>query len=149
MKKIYTKKVLIGIGVIAAFILGISIIAKGIQIFNQQWHISGYSRPLGVVYASNNIELEKIYEMNGETVYTYGLTDCYVTNFWNGQVVSLSEALSNKLEMKEVLKHMDKKEADGYDWYGGENYIIVNIGDCFVILQKNMDYLSVVYELCK
>lgn len=119
----------------------------GIRIFDSQWHMSGCSRNLSVVYDDNEPVLCEIYKRNNESVYTYGLSDCYVIDFLSGHAISLSDALTNRLEMKDVLKHLEVKNDREYIWYEAENYMIVKVNDCFVISQNNVNYLPYIEEL--
>ena len=65
----------------------------------------------------------------------------------SGHAISLSDALTNRLEMKDVLKHLEVKNDREYIWYEAENYMIVKVNDCFVISQNNVNYLQYIEEL--
>lgn len=134
---------------VVAGILSLVIISGGLHIFDLQWHISGYSRPLEVVYDQNNLEFNKIYEMNGETVYTYGLSDCGVINFWNGEAVSLSEAFLDGFTMTDATKHLEMTEGEDCVWYTAENYVIVKADKNIVISQKRGEPSEVIAMLSK
>lgn len=140
MKKKY---VLIGMVLVCVIFIA-SILGS---LYTTQWNLKGYSKYINITIDYDK-GLQYIKEDQQNIVYTYHIDDCNTTTFLTAKIVSLSDALFEKLSINDLTSNLQEQNVDNTKIYAAENYKICIIDKNVIIADKNAE-ISELYHLLR